>query len=175
MTQEQIDKILANKKIPLTLGLAFDHYALAWYLIIPITFCMFIICGGKQIDEFLLTISVILFIPALMIFFYFGPKQLKLIKIPIDFNNSKAAYIIAKETCQSLNWSILEENGYAYIKALRTDGALSTMHEIDLFIEGNYIYIISLYYPNSQATIYKNQNHKNVVTFKDKLNISYNK
>ena len=157
----------------MNLGTFFDHYSLAFGMSIPISFALYEFIINKNVDTFLLTLGLLFFVPALITFIYFGPKQLKLKKISLEFDNDQVAFTYSKETFDRLGWQIISSNNKDFISALRpwpfSIGNSGLGQEVSVFIESGRLYIVSLHYPNTQAQFWYNRNSKNVLIFEKEM------
>jgi hypothetical protein len=109
MDETKLKIILRKKKVPLTFWLAFEHYAVAIILTTPSFGAIYRILTNRPFDTFIVILGLICLIPGLTIYLYFGPRQLKLKKINMIFQNNVVAYEKAKYILGKLNWPILEE------------------------------------------------------------------
>lgn len=187
MTSEQINEILAAKRIPLTFKKALSHYYLAIVMGPLGCFFVFEYIWNVRIsgDEFILVFGILIIFFSSYLVLFSGKKQLRLQKIQFRFLDDESAYLKAKCIFAYYHWGILEENGTNYIKALRADtniafnslkGRLASMsgfvswqgRAVSVFIEHGYIYINSLYHPVSQADFF-GTNARNIRLFKKRI------
>ena len=156
MTQEKIFQILETKKYPLKNFWEYlSHYLIS--LVFFLFYCFFIY---KYIDSeeiiFITFFATPCLLCSLFIFFYLGPKQLRIIHINIQFPNNEIAYLKVKEVLYFYKWKIKEENGTNYIQALRNVGfPLDKTYNraISLFFKNGSIYGISLIYPKTRSAL----------------------
>jgi hypothetical protein len=169
---EQINRILEEKRIPLTnLSMILMHYTMVFPALL--LFFVFLYIYFDSGDVFGLFIAAPCLFLALFIIFYLGKKQLKLIMVQFHFADDRSAYLKAKEVFAFYRWDIIEENGINYIKALRADSFIGGKspwkgRAVSIFIKQGYIYIISLYHPYTQADIF-GFNARNVIIFERKI------
>ncbi|MEI6854306.1 MAG: hypothetical protein WCL06_15770 [Bacteroidota bacterium] len=174
MDPEQINRILQEKRIPLTnLRRIIEHYTMVFPALFLFFCCLYIYFDIG--DAFGLFMAAPCLFFALFIIFYLGKKSLKLKKVQYHFADNRQAYIAAKKVFEFYKWDILEENSINYIKAFRADYYFIKRkspwkgRSISVFIEFGNIYIISLYHPRTQAEIFGDLT-RNVKLFENKIN-----
>ena len=176
MSKEELETIFKFKKIPMTLKLFLNHYSLAILTTGILLFILIIEVSRKDFGEnlvprffFLTLFSLPFLMSSLAIFFYYGPRQLKLRPIDLLFENEKAAFDCALETIKELKWDAISNNGCNYLRAIRyfnfTTPSSAKATQIIIIIDDKQIFLTSLYYPTSQASWLYNGNDKNLKKF----------
>jgi hypothetical protein len=166
MNTKSISEIIKDRKFPLAFWDKFDHYSLGCILFVFSTGSIFLFFDNNY-DLFFLIGALILLIPALIIFLYQGGNQLKLREIKTNLDSIEKNHNLTVQTFQQLGWKIMEDSSQ-YISAFRKWYKYLNFGKgqiVRVFIDKNSIYVISLFYPNTQAMVIDIRNDNNVRIF----------
>ncbi|MBN2260461.1 MAG: hypothetical protein JW702_07940 [Clostridiales bacterium] len=166
MDTKSISEIIQDRKLSLSFWDKFDHYSLGYVLLIFSGGSIFLFFDNNY-SLFFLIVALILLIPALIVLFYQGKKQLQLREIKTRLDSIEKNHDFVIQTFKELGWEILEDNS-RYISAFRKwykYFSLGKGQIIKVFIDKNSIYVISLFYPTTQAMVIDIRNDDNVRIF----------